>query len=689
MLPILEKSTIWCDKKLTVQTGRLARQANSSVLVNYADTVILCTLTIDREELEAQRFLPLTVHFSAKSYATGKIPGGFFKREGKPTEHEILISRIIDRSIRPFFDKNFNKIISISCILLSTNGSTTPEIPAIIAASIAASIANIPFCSTIAAVRLIQQNKQNILNPSTAKIAGNTCDLIISGTMQHISMIEASANNLSTKEIAQLIENAQSSICEIINFINSFIEELKINKSINDKNHNNNQKLLLAIQKKMDEKYFDIFKKSLKKDMQDTLNQFNIKITEKLIKDGFNKEDIDFYLPIAMRTNARKKILNSNLRLDGRKNNEIRNISSDVGILKHTHGSSLFTRGNTQVLATTTFGSPKDEQIIECLDSGEEIREWFMLHYNFPSFAVGEVATKPGPTRREIGHGKLAAKAFAHVLPIKNDFPYTIRNVAEILESDGSSSMATVCATSMALMDAGVPIKKHVVGIAMGLIKENDQAIILSDISGTEDMFGDMDFKITGTEDGITALQMDTKISGINTDLLLRILNQSTDGINFIIKNMIKTISTHSANFKNNVNPISTMNIEKHKIKDVIGSGGKTIKNICETTKATIDVAQNGVVKITAPNTESMDAARSMINSIIVEIKIGKIYECKVMKIMDFGIVVSFMNGKQGLIHSSELSLELVEQGLQIGTQLNAKLITNENGRFKLSAKKL
>lgn len=689
MLPFLEETITWCGKDLTIQIDKVARQSDGAVLIKYDGVTILSTLVVDKRNSEVGDFLPLTVNFIAKSYAFGKIPGGFFKREGKPSEQEIILSRIIDRSIRPFFPENFHYPVSICCILLSHDYSVTPEVPAVLATSIATIIANIISPEKlIAAVRLTKKDNQYILNPSSDQIKNSDCSLILSGTNKDASMIEASYREFTEEDIVESIQIAQDAIFELTKIIKKFLKKLNLKDPINLNNKEDNQELEDFLIKKLNNDYFSNFERKNKKDVVNKISELNYQIIQEAIKNGFEEKNTEYYLQKIVRNLARERMLKTKKRLDGRGYEDIREITSEVKILQHTHGSALFTRGNTQVLAATTLGTHKDQQITECLYSGDEKREHFILHYNFFSFATGEINTKPSPNRREIGHGKLANKAFKYFIPDKDSFPHTIRVVAEVLESDGSSSMATVCATSMSLMDAGVQIPKPIAGIAMGLIKEQKKVAIISDISGTEDAIGDMDFKITGTYDGITALQMDIKIPGINNELIKKSLLQANNGIKKILSKMSETISMPT-NIKKDISTIRTMQIKQSEIKNVIGAGGKVIKNICETTSATIDISPSGLITISSSNKKNISDACAMIEEILEQPTMGTVYNCKITKIMDFGIIVSFMNNKSGLIHSSEINLDALDEKIVVGKMIQAVLLSESNGKYKLSIKKV
>ena len=661
MFNLIRKSTEWGGKTLILESGKIARQANGAVMVNYAGTTVLATVVTGKTK-EPVDFLPLTVQFVAKSYAVGKIPGGFLKREGKPSDRETLISRLIDRSIRPLFPSGFYDEVSIVCNLLSYDTVTPPEVTALIGATAALSISGVPFNGLVAGVRIgyLPSEDKYLLNASADDMLCSSLDLFLSGNEDSVLMVESEASELSESQMLRAITFGHQNCQEVINLIKEFSEEKGV-QPIEFIPHDIGP-IVNYIESSYKQDFSLAYANTVKKERVLKLEELRDKVlsdfAEKCSVDNVecDNQDIVSALKSFERSLVRSQIIETSSRIDGRAFDEIRNIEIEVDVLPKAHGSALFTRGNTQALVVTALGTPQDEQIVDDLDGDR--RENFLLHYNFPPYAVGESAALRAPGRREIGHGKLAWRAIRYVLPEKSDFPYTIRVVSEITESDGSSSMATVCGASLALMDTGVPIKSPVAGIAMGLIKEGDKFIILSDILGDEDYLGDMDFKVAGTAAGVTALQMDMKISGISVDVIERALLQAKDGRIHILSKMNAVIQESRNSIKNHAPRIESIFINKDKIRNVIGSGGKNIRDICEKTGAKIEIIQDGTVMIYAINNEAVEYAKSMIMDIVTEPEIGKVFEGTVVEIVKFGAFVSFLGGKRGLIHISEIRNE-------------------------------
>jgi len=676
-------------KVLTLETGKLARQADGAVLARYGDTVILATAVADKTQKEGLDFIPLTIDYQEKAYSAGKIPGGFFKREGRPSEKEILTSRLIDRPIRPLFNKGFYYETQGIVSVLSYGDENIADILGIIGMSSALVISDIPFESPVGAVRIGRVSGSFVINPDVREVEECDLNLVVAGTDEAVVMVEGEALEIQEEDIIEALSIAHEEIKKIC----SIQKELRALAG-KEKRIVPEKFIDEELKRKVSELSLDRIKEAItipdKLMRQRKLDEILREIIEQL-----NKEEEDLTMDIATIFNdierelVRGMILNENRRADGRKNNEIRPISAEVGILPKTHGSALFIRGETQCLAVVTLGTSEDEQKIDSLD-GESYKT-FMLHYNFPPFSVGEVKPLKSPGRREIGHGMLAERALKAVIPPKTEFPYTIRIVSDILESNGSSSMATVCGGSLALMDAGVPIKSHVAGIAMGLIKEGERVVILTDILGLEDHLGDMDFKVTGTEKGITAFQLDTKISGISCDIMREALEQARQGRLYILNKMYETISAPRESLAPNAPRIFTMQIRQDKIRDVIGTGGKVIRGIVEQTGVKIDIEDSGVINIASPDGESARKAIEIINSITAEAELGKIYLGKVKRIVDFGAFVEILPGVEGLLHISQISdrrISKVTDEIREGDEVLVKVIEIDKlGRIRLSRK--
>ena len=683
----------WGGKTLTLETGRVARQAHGSVIATYGGTSVLATVVADYEPKPGLDFFPLTVNYQEKAYAAGKIPGGFFKREGRPSEKETLVSRLIDRPIRPLFAKGFQNETQVLATVISYDGENDPDVVAMIAVSAALTLSGVPFMGPIAAARVGYINDEYILNPTKEQLDEDCkLDLVVAGTDSAVLMVESEAKELSeevmlgavsfgqdsfkpvTKAIIQLAEKAAKEPRELEEIDLSDLQET-VGKIVREK--------LLSAYKESDKQKRSNKIAEIKSDLiSELVNEDNPDIIESEVNSVFKNIEKDI---------VRGSILDTGLRIDGRDLETVRPVHSDVSILPLTHGSSLFTRGETQALVVTTLGTGLDEKYVDGLD--ETYKEKFMLHYNFPPYSVGETGRTGFTSRREIGHGKLAWRSLQAVLPEYDDFPYTIRLVSEITESNGSSSMATVCGSSLSLMDAGVPLKRPVAGIAMGLIKEDDKVAVLSDILGDEDHLGDMDFKVAGTSEGITSLQMDIKITGITNDIMDTALTQAKAGRIHILAEMAKAIEKPRETVNSTAPRIETIQVPVDKIRDVIGSGGKVIREIVEESGAKVDINDDGIVKIASSDTDSLNKAMELINSIVAEPEAGEIYEGKVVKIMDFGAFVNFFGKKDGLVHISQLANERVKNVTDIvseGDIVKVKLLGFDNrGKVKLSMKEV
>jgi polyribonucleotide nucleotidyltransferase len=677
-------------KRLVLETGLMAKQAGGAVVAKYGDTVVLSTAVASKLERENVDFLPLTVDYQERAYAAGRIPGGFFKREGRQTEKEILSSRLIDRPIRPLFPDGYYFDTQIIASVLSIGDESSMDLMGMIASSAALSISDIPFRGPIGAVRVGLIEDKFVINPGQKELGSTRLNLVVAGTADAIMMVEGGASELSEDQMLEALRIAHQEIKKIVALQNDLAAKVgKPKRSVK----------VVEIDKDLAAQVAQLSMERLKTSIiipdkmerQRTLDALLDDIKQKLKKedDPTRGRQISAIFLDLEKDEVRKIILEKNIRADGRKPEEIRPISCSVGLLPRTHGSALFTRGETQALAVATLGTSEDEQRIDSLEG--EYFKTFMLHYNFPPFSVGETKPLRGPGRREVGHGALAERALKAMIPTKLEFPYTIRLVSDILESNGSSSMATVCGGTLALMDAGVPIKAPVAGIAMGLIKEGDKVIVLSDILGLEDHLGDMDFKVTGTSKGITALQMDMKIEGITIEVMRRAMQQAKDGRLHILGKMLETLATP----RNTLNPyaprIITMQINPDKIKDVIGSGGKVIRSIVEQTGAKIDIEDSGVINIASSDEAAANKAKEIIRGIVQDAEVGKLYMGKVRKIMDFGAFVEIFPGTDGLLHISQISdqrIEKVTDELKEGDEVLVKVLEiDRQGKIRLSRK--
>ena len=692
MFNTFKKEIIWGDKKLTIETGKIARQANGSVIVSYGDTVVhgvVCASKTTPDTFED--FIPLTVNYQEKTYAAGKVPGGFLKREGKPSEAEILISRLIDRPIRPLFVKGFNNETQVVATLLSFDLQTQPDIVAMIAASAALTISGLPFLGPIAGARVGYIDGQYVLNPSVLQMKSSALDLVVAGTREGVLMVESEAGELSEDVMLGAVEFGHNALKPVIDLIISLAEECAKEPWTVKEEPAYFEEVRQEIQSKLGEEIKKAFTIHAKQERNARLDELRAQAGE-LFADNEEKSAVwEQIFHELERTIVRQAVMQTGVRIDGRDTRTVRPIETEVSILPKVHGSALFTRGETQALVVATLGTGEDEQIVDSLTG--EYKEHFLLHYNFPPFSVGEVGRLGSPGRREIGHGKLAWRAIHPMLPTKEEFPYTLRVVSEIMESNGSSSMATVCGTTLALMDAGVPMKKPVAGIAMGLMKEGDDFTVLTDILGDEDHLGDMDFKVAGTKDGVTALQMDIKITSITTEIMKQALAQAKEGRMHILGKMAESLAEPRPNISENAPRIVSLQINKDKIRDVIGTGGKVIREIVEKTGAKIDIDDEGLVHIASLSEESGTMALNWIKSIACDPEVGEVYDGTVVKLMDFGAFVNFLPGKDGLVHVSEIKNERVEKVADVlseGQKVKVLFTGVDNkGKIKLSMKRV
>jgi polyribonucleotide nucleotidyltransferase len=676
-------------KELILETGKMARQADGSVVARYGDTVVLATAVSSKTAREGIDFFPLTIDYQEKAYSAGKIPGGFFKREGRPTEKEVLTSRLIDRPIRPLFPKGFHSETQGIANVLSYGDENIADILGIIAVSAALHISNIPFEGPVAAVRIGRVSGTFVINPDLREIEECDCNLVVAGTDEAVAMVEGGAQEMSEADLLEAIDIAHAEIRKLCKMQNDFRTAAGREKRIFVPPAVD-EELKAKVSGLALERIKDAISIPDKIQRQNVLDQLLKDIIEKLSTPENDLADgISTVFNSIEKNLVRSMILDSNVRADGRTPDSIRPISCEVGILPRTHGSALFIRGETQCLAVVTLGTSDDEQRIDSLEG--ESSKTFMLHYNFPPFSVGEVKPLRSPGRREIGHGNLAERALKAVMPARTEFPYTVRIVSDVLESNGSSSMATVCGGTLALMDAGVPIKAPVAGIAMGLIKEGDKVVVLTDILGLEDHLGDMDFKVTGTEMGITAFQMDTKIGGISREIMVHALEQARQGRLFILKKIGETLAGPRENLASHAPRIYTMQIKQDKIRDVIGSGGKVIRGIIEQTGVKIDINDSGLINIAATDGTAAQKAIDIINGIVAEAELGKIYLGKVRRITDFGAFVEILPGTDGLLHISQLSdkrVAKVTDEVQEGDEVLVKVIEiDKMGKIRLSRK--
>jgi polyribonucleotide nucleotidyltransferase len=689
MFDVKTVSLEWGGQTLTLETGKVARQADGAVIATLGETVVLCAVTAAKSVKEGQDFFPLTVHYQEKYSAAGRIPGGFFKRERGATEKETLVSRLIDRPVRPLFPEGFYNEINAIAQVLSYDGENEPDILAMVAASAALTISGVPFMGPIGAARVGYLNGEYILNPTDEQVAEGDLDLVVAATYDAVMMVESEANELSEEVMLGAVMFAHDACREVIKAIVKLAEQAAKDPWELDAGEDNaalKDKLKKLIGKDIEAAY----KLTDKSARSNALNLARDKAKAMLAEDGLEPQQVMAGIKLTKKLEAdivRGAILKTGKRIDGRTTTQIRPIVAETHFLPRAHGSALFTRGETQTIATCTLGTKDAEQMIDGL--GGLHYESFMLHYNFPPYSVGEVGRFGAPGRREVGHGKLAWRALHPVLPSKEDFPYTIRLTSDITESNGSSSMASVCGGSLAMMDAGVPITRPVSGIAMGLILEGKDFAILSDILGDEDHLGDMDFKVGGTEVGITTMQMDIKIAGITREIFEAALTQAKEGRAHILGEMNKALSQTRSELSAHAPRIETMQIDKAKIRDVIGTGGKVIREIVATTGAKVDIDDEGLIKVSSSDLSQIEAAMNWIKGIVEEAEVGKIYDGKVVNIVDFGAFVNFMGGKDGLVHVSEMKNERVEKPTDVvseGMDVKVKVLEiDPRGKVRLS----
>ncbi|MCG8378487.1 MAG: polyribonucleotide nucleotidyltransferase [Proteobacteria bacterium] len=690
-MSVVTKEFQFGNHKVKLETGRVARQASGAVIVSMGDTVVLVTCVAKKEAVEGQDFFPLTVDYQEKTYAAGKIPGGFFKREGRPSEKETLTCRLIDRPIRPLFPKGFTNEIQIIATVLSLDPDIDPDIPSIIGASASIYLSGAPFNGPIGAARVGYKDGQYLLNPSFNELESSELDLVVAGTGTSVLMVESEARQLSEEVMLGAVMFGHEQFQVVIENIKALAEEANT-KSWDWSAPEKDDALENEIQTRANDLVREAYSIQDKLDRKERLSEIKNEIVTAMTESDepqWTANQIISAIEALESHIVRSSVLAGENRIDGRDSKSIRPITVETGVLPRTHGSALFTRGETQALVVTTLGTQRDAQIIDAIEG--ERKEPFMFHYNFPPFCVNETGRVGSPKRREIGHGRLAKRGILGVMPNMNEYPYSIRVVSEITESNGSSSMASVCGSSLALMDAGVEIDAPVAGIAMGLIKEDDKFVVLSDIMGDEDHLGDMDFKVAGSEKGITALQMDIKIDGITKEIMEVALNQAQQGRLHILGKMNEVISTHNAEMSEFAPRITTIKINPDKIRDVIGKGGATIRAITEETGATIDIDDDGTVKIAATDKAAGDEAMKRVEQITADIEVGKIYEGRVAKLMDFGAFVNILPGKDGLVHISQICEERVENvsdKLSEGEMVQVKVLeVDKQGRVRLSMK--
>ncbi len=691
MFNITKKSIEWGGRTLTLETGRIARQADGAVLATYGETTVLAAVTAAKEPNPNFDFFPLTVHYIEKYYAAGRVPGGYFKREGRPTEKETLTSRLIDRPIRPLFVKGFKNEVLVVCQVLSHDLENDPDVVAMIAASAALTISGVPFMGPIGAARVGYIDGEYVLNPQLDEMPETKLDLVMAGTADAVMMVESEASELSEDVMLGAVNFGHKAAKEAVNLIIAFAEEAA--KDPWDFTPPDNSDIEAKVRELVGEDLKAAYKIVEKQERQTAIAAAKTKVVEALCDEDDETAPSKSVVGSAFKSVeaaiVRGAILDTGERIDGRDTKTVRPIVAEAGVLPRTHGSALFTRGETQALVVATLGTGEDEQFIDALAG--TYKEQFLLHYNFPPYSVGEVGRMGGAGRREIGHGKLAWRAMKAVIPSQEEFPYVIRLVSEITESNGSSSMATVCGSSLALMDAGVPVKRPVAGIAMGLILEGERFAVLSDILGDEDHLGDMDFKVAGTDQGVTSLQMDIKVAGITEEIMKVALGQAKEGRMHILGEMSKALDHARSDLGDYAPRIETMQIAKDKIRDVIGSGGKVIREIVEQTGAKVDINDDGLIKIASNDKEKIDAAYKWIHSIVAEPEVGEIYKGKVVKTMDFGAFVNFFGARDGLVHISQLAEGRPEKTTDVvkeGDEVYVKLLGfDDRGKVRLSMK--
>ena len=693
MFNVYRKEIDFAGKKLTLETGKVARQADAAVMATIGETTVLCTVVGAKSVREGQDFFPLTVNYQEKTYAAGKIPGGFFKREGRPTEKETLVSRLIDRPIRPLFPDGFKNEVQVIATVITHDMENDPDIVAMIGCSAALTLSGLPFMGPVGAIRVGYKDKKYIFNPTLDEMQDTELDLVIAGTKEGVLMVESEANELSEKVMLDGVTQGHKEFQCVIDGIIELAEMCANDPWDIEEEDKSVTALKKDIAKKFEKDIAKAYEEKIKQERQAKISAVKDKILETFEDEekGFTPELILGLVKKVEADVVRGQILKTGSRIDGRDTKTVRPIVAETGVLPRVHGSALFTRGETQALVVTTLGTGQDEQIIDALEG--EYKQNFMLHYNFPPYSVGECGRTGFTGRREIGHGKLAWRAIHPMLPNSEDFPYTLRVVSEITESNGSSSMATVCGTSLALMDAGVPLKKPVAGIAMGLIKEGKDYAVLSDILGDEDHLGDMDFKVAGTKDGITSLQMDIKITSITKEIMKVALDQAKEGRDHILGEMAKALTEARSGVREGAPQMVQLTIPVDKIRDVIGTGGKVIREITETTGAKMDVEDDGTIRVAATDQSAIDACVKWIKDLTDEPEKGKVYDGKVVKTVDFGAFVNFMGAKDGLVHISELqdartakTTDVVNEGDEVKVMV---IGFDDRGKIKLSMKRV
>ena len=689
---IVQKSFTFGNSQITFETGRIARQAHGAVFATMDDTQVLVSVVGAKEARAGQSFFPLSVDYIEKTYAAGKIPGGFLKREGRPSEKETLTSRLIDRPIRPLFPNGYMNEVQVMIQVISANKNVDPDMLAMIATSAALAISGVPFKGPIGAARVGFQDGSYIINPTYSDLQTSELDMVVAGTKDAVLMVESEASELSEEVMLGAVMYAHEQFQVVIDSVAEFAKEVGISPR-EWVAPEDNESLLSSIKSKFGNQISEAYQTVDKMERYEKMGEIKDAALEEFISDddSTNEDEVKNYIKKIEKSTVRERILAGEPRIDGRDSSTVRELAIETGVLENTHGSALFTRGETQALVVTTLGSKRDAQLIEKLETNDRIEDHFMLHYNFPPYCVGETGRVMGVKRREVGHGRLARRGIAACLPSLEDFPYTIRIVSEITESNGSSSMASVCGSSLSLMDAGVPIKAPVAGIAMGLVKDVDRFTVLTDILGDEDHLGDMDFKVAGTSKGINALQMDIKIDGITEDIMSIALKQAKDARLNILGQMNQVISEPNAASKN-APKTKVIKIPTDKIRDVIGKGGETIRGIVAQSGASVDVDDDGNVNVFANDAESFEKAVQMVKDVTAVPEVNKVYTGKVAKIVEFGAFVTIMPNQDGLLHISEIAherVEKVEDHLKEGQELEVKVLAVDRGRIKLSRKVL
>ncbi len=689
MFDIVRKEIDWGGRPLVLETGRIARQADAAVMASLGETAVLCTVVAEKSPRVGLDFFPLTVNYQEKTYAAGKIPGGFFKREARPSEKETLTSRLIDRPIRPLFAKGFRNETQIVCTVMSHDLENDPDIVALVGTSAALTLSGIPFLGPIAGARVGIVDGEFVLNPTTEQMQSSTLDLVVAGTSEGVLMVESEAQELPEQQMLDAVMFGHRGFLPVIDAIIDMAEECAKDPWDLPDPEPGAEDAKAKVYELGRAPMGDAYALREKQARQTAISAAKTEVLARLEESGTDPAVAAPFFKDLERDIVRGAVLDTSKRIDDRDLETVRPIDCQVGILPRQHGSALFTRGETQAIVVSTLGTSQDEQIVDALDG--EYREHFMLHYNFPPYSTGEARMLRAPGRREIGHGKLAWRAVRPLLPKKEDFPYTVRVVSEITESNGSSSMASVCGASLSLMDAGVPLKRPVAGIAMGLIKEGDRFAVLSDILGDEDHLGDMDFKVAGTEAGVTSLQMDIKITSITEDIMRTALEQAQQGRMHILAEMAGALDTARDDVSDFAPRMTTMSIARDKIREVIGSGGKVIREIVETTGAKIDIDDDGTIKVSSVDPKASEAAIEWIRGIVAEPEVGAIYTGKVVKIVDFGAFVNFLGSRDGLVHISELApqrVKTVGDVVEQGDQVKVKVLrVDDRGKVSLSMK--